>query len=230
MGLGDEVLDELISSDITEHIGKAEDEILAPLLEELSKIEDQDIRQFTRALLLKATSFWYVPSSHNQEFYPPDEAMEGGLVLHTQRVFRAIEILGHLYKLDSLEHDKLKSAALLHDITKATVMARKAKPAYDYMHPYTVDGLYSMVKKDDELNSSASQSNVLMVQPDIVEHIFKAIRSHRGDNSPIPETIPAKSSLTMLLHVANEIAKSVHYIVDGDEVIIERWLEDGIQE
>lgn len=229
MTLGDDVLDELISSDITEHVGEAENEVLYPLLDELDRIENQDIRQFTRAILLKATGFWYAPSSHESSYYPPDESMEGGLVLHTQRVFRTIEILGVLYALDSLELDKLKSAALLHDVTKVATLSRKTKPVFDYMHPYTVDGLYNMVKKDDELNSSASQSNVLMLDPEIIEHILRAVRAHKGAQSPIPETIPSKSSLPMLLHVANEIAKSVHYIIDGDEVVIERWLEDGTQ-
>ena len=225
----DELYGDFASSDASNSIADAEDEILYPLMDELESIQDHDIRMFTRAMLLKATSFWYIPSSASMH-YPPDEQMEGGLVLHTQRVFRVVEILGSLYELESIEVDKLKSAALLHDITKASVVIGGNSPVYDYLHPYTVDGLYTVVKKDDELNSGSNMSNVLTIDQAVVDNIFKAIRAHKGNKSPVPETVPAKNSLPMLFHVANEIAKSVHYIVDGDEVVIERWLEVGEQE
>lgn len=231
--MSDNTADDFFESDISEEIKKEEDEQLALLLKEINLIEDHDIRSFTRAMLLKADRFWHIPSSNQPEFYPPDEMLPGGLLSHTKRVFRTIEILCALYQVQSLSADQLKSAALLHDITKPIGVLDQDGYIYDYLHPYTVDALYYAVKREDELNSNSVQSNVLTIPEESVGNILKAVRSHRGVQSPVPETQPAKDSLPMLLHVANEIAKSLHYLIDGDEVVIERWIamsEDGEQE
>ena len=218
------IVDSFLASDTSAEIEKIEDEILAPLLDELGRIEDYKIRYFTRAMLLRASDFWVAKSSHRHEFYPPDEMLEGGLVLHTKRVFRVVEIISAIYGLDTHESDKLKSAALIHDITKMNFNEHLDIEVYDYMHPYTIDAFYSAIKHDDELNSNHNQSNTLLLDDTTIEHILSAARSHKGVQSPIPETIPAKDSTKMLLHVANEIAKALHYFIDGEDVVLERWL------
>jgi 23S rRNA maturation-related 3'-5' exoribonuclease YhaM len=231
--VSDNTADDFFESDISEEIKKGEDEQLEPLLKEINLIEDHDIRSFTRAMLLKADKFWYIPSSNQPGFYPPDEMLTGGLLLHTKRVFRCVEILCVLYQVPQSSIDQLKAAALLHDITKPIGVVDNDAYLYDYLHPYTVDALYYAVKHEDELSSNSVQSNVLTISDEAVNNILKAVRSHRGVQSPIPETHPAKDSLPMLLHVANEMAKSLHYLVDGEEVLLERWIamnEDGEQE
>lgn len=225
---GKDIVQNFIASDISADIIEAENSILSPVLGELSRIENKDIRNFVRALLLKSKAFWYAPSSSDSIFYPPDESFPGGLVVHTQRVFRAAEILASIYDLPNLEVDKLKAAAILHDITKFVDSSVEQGYAEDYLHPYTVDALYRYVAAEDGLNTDDSQSNVLAIDKAIVEDILSYIRSHKGINSPIPETIPSKASIPMLLHVANEIAKSLPYIIDGESIVIERWLtKDG---
>jgi hypothetical protein len=39
----------------------------------------------------------------------------------------------------------------------------------------------------------------------------------------VPETNPI-TYLDMIVHLADNIASKVHYVVDGDDVIKERWM------
>jgi hypothetical protein len=44
-----------------------------------------------------------------------------------------------------------------------------------------------------------------------------------GPWSPVPETVPV-TYLDMIVHLADNMASKLHYIVDGDNVLKERWI------
>lgn len=218
------IYDSLGDSLPPKEIESNENEILTPLIKEIARIEDDDIRSYVRAILLNATSFWKACSSPTPELYPPDEAFPGGLLKHTQRVYRAVEIISSQYSISSLETDMLKAAALLHDVTKSYVDEDSETFVYDFLHPFSFGVLVSSVEQDNAINADDSNSNVLTLDSQIEATILAIIRSHQGNRSLVPETIPDPTSLNMLLVIANTVAKSLHYIVDGEDIILERWI------
>ena len=54
------LLDDILVEDKSQS-AKEEDEILAPLLDEINMINDEGIRFFVRSILLKANLFWIIP-------------------------------------------------------------------------------------------------------------------------------------------------------------------------
>ena len=57
------ILDELLKDEIAFKTNEEEDKILAPLLEEINLISNQQIKLFIRSVLFKAKTFWEIPSS-----------------------------------------------------------------------------------------------------------------------------------------------------------------------
>lgn len=197
-----------------------EDQKLAPLLDEISIIQNPDIRGFVRAILYAVDHFWSAPASASVEDHPLDEAAEGGLVLHTKRVIRTVLLLAESQLRSSEEIDLLLAAALLHDVTKMN-------PDYDYMHPYTVDGLVEQISIRDELDPSSydrSGTKGLLADPETLVVLMRLIRCHEGAASPIPETLPV-TQMEWILHWANIIASNLDNLVDGRDIKGWRWKE-----
>ena len=111
------ILDDILKEDTSSQIIQ-EDEYLASLLQEIGLIDDEGIKSFVRSLLLKASTFWEIPSSFSGRYHPPDEHGPGGNALHTKRVVRVAEVISDSYALSVEERDLIIAACLLHDITK----------------------------------------------------------------------------------------------------------------
>jgi hypothetical protein len=94
---------------------------------------------------------------------------------------------------------------------------------YDPMHPYTVGRLVKQCQEDDIKYASESQSSTVFLSEDIVQSILRLVRCHLGPWSPVPETIPI-TYMDMIVHMADNIASKLHYIVDGENVIEKRWI------
>lgn len=198
-----------------------EDEKLKPLLKEINFIIDESVRSFVRSCLLKADVFWEIPSSFSGKYHPPDEHASGGNVLHTKRVVRAVRLLARSQERDDFEVDLLTAAAILHDITKGTVL-HDGQVGYDPLHPITADKFIDRVRQTDEaLNSETSDSTTLMLEDEAVFRIMRMIRCSHGPWGAIPEIIPL-SPMEWTLHYADNIAANLHLIVD-EEVDLERW-------
>lgn len=195
--------------------------ILEPLLEEIDQIKDNAIKGFVRSVLLKSMLFWEIPSVFSEEYNPPDEHDIGGNVLHTKRVFRLCTILSESYLLPETDRDLVYAAALLHAITKGILMDNT--PTYDEFYPYTVDRFIHAVRKEDQMNANEHESSVLYISEVAIAKILRIIRCHRGPWSPIPETYPI-DDLEIIVHVADHIASKLHWVVDGDETILQRWM------
>jgi hypothetical protein len=217
-----DILDEILAEKPVLSQIKEEDVILEPLLEEIGLIEDENISSFVRSILVRSTDFWLMPSSFSGKYHPKDEHGEGGNVLHTKRVMRVAQILAESYGLTDEEKDMVFAAVLLHDIKKGNRYGDDTKFTYDPMHPYTVGQFVKKCQDEDRKFASESQSSTLYLAEDIVQSILRLVRCHLGPWSPVPETSPV-TYLDMIVHIADNVASKVDYVVDGKDIKEDRW-------
>jgi len=216
------ILDDLLGEEKVFTSNEEEDGILKPLLDEINLIESENIKSFVRAVLLQAKSFWTVPSSFSGKYHPLDEHNEGGNVLHTKRVVRTAKIISDSYSLSSSERDIVYAACLLHDVTKGVSYGDGGSFVYDPLHPYTVGMLVKKCQENDKKYTSESSSSTLYLDEETVQSILRLVRCHLGPWSPVPETVPV-TYLDVIVHLADNISSKVHNIIDGEDVIEERW-------
>lgn len=219
------LLDEILDDTPLVSMISEEDQILNPMIEEINMINDEGVKSFVRSILVRADSFWKIPSSFSGKYHPMDEHNEGGNMLHTKRVARAAKVLCDSHGVSAEEFDLVMAACLLHDITKGK-LEKDGSFAYDKMHPYTVGDFVKFCQEDDRKHASDAQSSTLFLNEEDVQTILRLVRCHLGPWSPIPETVPI-TYLDMIVHMADNIASKVHYIVDGDNIIEQRWKLDG---
>lgn len=217
-----DILDEILSYKKVSSVLKDEDQILQPLIEEIEMIKNEDVKSFVRSVLLRAGSFWKIPSSFSGKYHPLDEHNEGGNVLHTKRVVRAAKVLGDSYSLSDEDRDIVYAACLLHDVTKGIKLDGEDSFHYDPMHPYTVGRLVKKCQDDDKQYATESQSSTLYLSEEAVQSILRLVRCHLGPWSPVPETAPI-TYLDMIVHMADNIASKLHYLIDGENIKEERW-------
>lgn len=216
----DDILDELLSEPDTTN----ENEVLAPLLEEVELIQDYGTKLFVKSILLKAPKlFWTGPASATGKWHPPDERGVGGNVLHTKRVVRVVRLLAEAQERSPYQVDQLVAAAILHDIFK-NVEWQDGSIHSDKMHPYRLDSFVEWARKEDEKFSTESTPTTLLIEEVMLEPILRLVRCHMGKWSPIPETIPL-TYMDWTLHFADNIAANLHNIIDGDKIVEKRWSE-----
>lgn len=216
------ILDEILSSEKNKSTIKDENKKLALLIDEINLIKDENIKSFVRAVLFNAEDFWEIPASFSGKHHPPDERGLSGNVLHTKRVVRAAEILSDSYSLSIEDRDMVFAACLIHDVTKGIRVGEDGDLRYDPMHPYTVGHFVKKCQEYDKKYATESQSSTLFLSEEIIQSILRLVRCHLGPWSPVPETTPI-TYLDMIVHMADNIASKLHYIVDGENVLFERW-------
>jgi len=216
------ILDKLIESSTSNICDRdIEDSVLEPLMEEIDLIRDPSISSFVRSMLLKSDTFWRIPGSFVNIYHPPDEDNEYGNVLHTKRVVRVALIMCSNFHYANIETDIIVAACLLHDLTKG-VSDKDGEIEYDEFHPFTIDRFYEVAKRQDLLVSE-TQSSVLHLDEETVYRILRIIHCHAGKASKIMETIP-QTEEEMIVANANSVASRLHWIIDGDQIIMDRWL------
>jgi hypothetical protein len=218
----DSILDEILNKESASISFEEENNILKPLAREIEMISDSGIQSFVKAILLRADGFWVIPSSFSGKYHPQDEHNEGGNVLHTKRVFRAAKVIADSYSLTEEERNIVYAACLLHDVTKGVLDKDSNSFHYDPMHPYTVGKLVEKCQAQDKKFAGESQSSTLFINQETMQSILRLVRCHLGPWSPVPETVPI-TYLDMIVHIADNLASKVHYIVDGDDIIEDRW-------
>jgi len=220
------ILDEILSENSFIVSLKNEDVILAPLLEEINYIKDESVKSFVRSILLRAGNFWTIPSSFSGKYHPADEHNEGGNVLHTKRVVHAAKVLSDSYSLSDEDRDTVYAACLLHDVTKGIKLEGETSFHYDPLHPYTVVNLVKKCQQEDKNFARESESSTLFLSEESVQSILRLVRCHLGPWSPVPETYPI-TYLDMIVHMADNVASKLHYIVDGDNIDKSRWVKES---
>ncbi len=216
------ILDDILNKEKDSISIGEENSILQPIIEELDMISDDHIKSFVKSILLRADSFWTIPSSFSGKYHPADEHNEGGNLLHTKRVVRAASVISDSYSLSTEEKDIVFAACLLHDVTKGIQDADSKYFHYDPMHPYTVGKLVKKCQEYDKKYAGESQSSTLFISEETVQSILRLVRCHLGPWSPVPETVPI-TYLDMIVHLADNVASKLHYLVDGKNVVEERW-------
>lgn len=204
----------------------SENEYLYPLLEGIDSINDSSIAQFVRSILLHADSaFWLSPFHPEEGMCPPDSNLEGGLVNHTDRLWRTASYIAYAHGRDEGDTDYLIAASLLHAVTMYRGDA--ASIERDSMYPYTIDALVDEAREkfesDGALAGDMNVSNPTYIDEDDLSVILRLVHCHRGMSSPIEETIPV-TTLEWDLAIAFAITSNLHFIVDGDNYVKERWL------
>lgn len=215
-------LEEVFSENDTAKVREMEDIVLDPLLDEIDLLIQDSVKEFVRAILVRAPeSFWNAASGKlGDQLYPPDEHEKGGNILHVKRVVRSVFMLSEVYDFDPEEQDIVIAAALLGSITKFLPIADDY--ILDPMYPYTVDRYIQEIIAQEMSSPDNPGSSSLMVEQSTVEDILRVMRCQLGRWSPIPETVPL-SPAEWILHVSDMITTKMHVIIDGDEVKDERW-------
>lgn len=164
-----------------------DDHLRFKLDEEVASIEDTSIRLFTAKALERVPDyFWEAPASSTGRFHPLDTLGKGGLVLHTKRVAYLAEEIGKAFKIEGVQVDVLRCAAILHDSFKNGV---KDNGHTEEDHPLIVR--YQL----KELESETSH----------FDEIMRAIECHQGLWGPKPLRMPSKP-LEWALHIADFVA------------------------
>lgn len=203
---------------------KKEDEVLAPLAEELSLINDSSILDFTRSMLYQADScFWTAAAGNVPDEYPPDTYEEGGLIVHTKRMVRLAAQMGIAQGLDDTEMDMVICASLIHGLTK--VVEVEGTVVYDHFHAYTIDKMVAYRRAMDEQSGSEAHSTTIWLDDDILADILRMVRCQKGIWSPIPETIPS-TTLEWIVHTADLLASNIHHMIDGHDIEEWRWIKE----
>jgi len=219
------ILDEILKTDISDVI-TSENEVLKELLPEINLIQDDGVASFVRSILLKAESFWIIPSSFSGKYHPADEHGVGGNVIHTKRVVRIARIMADSYSLSQDETDIITAACILHDLTKGIPSQDGENYCYDPMHPYTVGKFIAKCQSIDKEFGNDAQSTSLFVTEESVQTILRLVRCHLGPWSPVPETYPI-TYMDYIVHLADNIASKIHTIIEDSELINEKWRKDS---
>lgn len=220
------ILDDLLTDKKNSDTTKAENEKLAPLINEINLISDETIKSFIRSVLMKAEFFWDIPSSFSGKYHPNDERAPGGNVLHTKRVVRIASVMSESYNLSIEERDVVIAAAIIHDVCKGHKPGDSDQPCYDPMHPYAVGKFIDKCRAEDKKYASDSDSSTLYLAEDVVQSILRLVRCHLGPWSPVPETYPI-TYLDFILHLSDNIASKLHLFIQDSELINPKWRNDG---
>lgn len=87
--------------------------------QELSLIENAEIRTFTTSMLdIAPEYFWVKGSSSTGKYHPEQSQGHGGLIRHTRAVVYLANELCKSEEIKGLERDAILSASLLHDLCK----------------------------------------------------------------------------------------------------------------
>jgi hypothetical protein len=164
------ILDDILNKEKDSISIEEEALILKPLIDEINLITDDGIRSFVRSILIRATSFWTIPSSFSGKYHPSDEHNQGGNMLHTKRVVRASKVIGDSYSLSSEERDLVYAACLLHDITKGITSKDDEK---------SFDSLMSRIAAAFKAESTKSHAKLSTPNTKCAADVLKAHMDHK---------------------------------------------------
>jgi hypothetical protein len=197
-----------------------------PLMSELNLISDKGLREIIALLLAKSDYFWTSPVAAVEDMSPPDEYEPGGLVKHVKRVTRAAFFIASSQIMEEEDIMILISAALLHAV--AYPLAHNDTPGmpqvYNDYYAIAVDK-YVQDTLEISMHKGMLTENSFMEEQRyniLIEKIVRLIHCCEGVFSPISEVVP-ETSLEIMMASAKIVGKSIHVIVDGPDVISDRW-------
>ena len=200
-------------------------ERVKPLQAEIELIPYTPMRSVVSSLLSRAEYFWTSPSSNLEDFYPPDEYRRGGLVEHTKRTVRAMFCIMNAQLCTEDEVNILLTAALLHGACMPVLSNVEEQEVYDHNYMVNIDSFISNAIAGCMMDKAwpSFTEEVEIKCGDILESALRLVHCCEGTLSPIPELYP-NDKLELMMASANLVAKSIHVIADGVDIVEERWL------
>lgn len=197
------------------------------IAEELDLIESTAMQDFVKAVLSRSIYFWVLGVAPAEsevlgELWPIDTYGDYGDLRNAKRVARAANVLAESSSIEDDEKDALIAAALIHTATKYVFDTKTGKCNFDIMYPYTLGVLLNSIRNDEQINSIEGVPHTLGISDEQTALISRLVRCHRGPWSMIPETVPS-TLLESILHMATQVAMNLDYLIDGEEIILERW-------
>jgi hypothetical protein len=197
-----------------------------PLVSELNLISDKGLREIVALLLAKADFFWTSPVAEIEDMSPPDEYHPGGLVKHVKRVTRAAFFIASSKIMDDEDVMVLISAALLHAVAYplASNDMEGMPQIYNNYYAVAVDKYVQDVLEASMQKGMLTENSFMEEHRynELMERIIRLIHCCEGVFSPISEVVP-KTQLEVMMASAKIVGKSMHVIVDGTNVIDQRW-------
>ncbi len=142
-------------------------------------IRDKTIRAFVEdALMRTSPRFWKDPCSSTGANHPPEDQVEGGIIVHTRKAVRVALDLFRFYGInDKLIQDRIVAAVILHDSMKN---GAHWSDRTDYTHGKIVRDVLGELKVGGERARDHKD----------VGEVLKLVENHMGIwNSP--ESTPA---------------------------------------
>jgi len=172
----------------------------------LGLIQNEKIRNLvTKALAAAPVEFWKDPSSASGKHHPPENQVEGGIVIHSRKaVFVALELFVWFNIKDQLSRDKVVAACILHDIAKYGVPWRKW---VDKRHgPIAADWLKRFIPYCE----SSGENRQIFPDEDLND-VVELVRNHMGRwNRPVPtpalaigKEVSKKDILSLIVQIAD---------------------------
>lgn len=183
---------------------------LAVFADELSFIEDKDIRSFTEKCISKTPDYFYfVPASSTGKYHPEYSLGRGGLIRHT----KALVKLAH--ELLSLEHNKKKYTALERDMIIAAGILHDSFKHGDTEQQYSIAD-HPMVAADHILEWADENER------EFAKTISDCVCSHMGeynvDYRTKKEIMPKpQTDMEIFVHECDLLASRKFLIVQFDK-------------
>lgn len=203
------------------------EEIISPLKREVDLIPNGDLRSFVRCILVYANYFWNSPSSNVPEIYPPDEYTKGGMVLHTKRTVWAMFCILNAKEVSEEDFSVAIAAAILHNVARPLLPNDPENGMESLYDPNYMVNIDQFIIEAFQIGISEKTYPTLTNEAEIraqelLNRVVRLIHCSEGTLSPIRELFP-ENTLEVMFASAQIVAKSLHIIVDGVNVIEERW-------
>jgi hypothetical protein len=137
----------------------SEEEKVVVFEEELARIYDPTVREFTRLCIVNSPDYIYIdcPTSSSGKYHPLDELCSDGTIIHTKKVFTmAYELVKALDCENS--RDLILCACIVHDLRKRGVTGEGGHTVSD--HPNHAANLIDEVQEATGLLSKEQHTIV----------------------------------------------------------------------
>lgn len=132
------------------------EELKAKFSEEVEDIESEEIREYVEKVSENAPKeFWESPASSSGKYHPPEDNVDGGLVIHSIKCKRIAEkLVEHEMdhgRLNEDDKDVIMAGSLLHDIKQTEDIDEKeighGEAGYRFLDELDIGGKYEDIKK-----------------------------------------------------------------------------------
>lgn len=158
----------------------------------LGLIQSDKIRRFVKEALAAAPKeFWTAPCSGSGKYHPPEDQVEGGIIVHTRKGVQVVLWLCRFFNItNQLVIDKLIAGFILHDIKKnGEPWGEKTHPEHGLIAARWLRSVIEVALVAVPAKEWKDHEHEPHFDPDI-EDIIELVKNHMGIWSS-PEPTPA---------------------------------------